>query len=57
MFRKGESIPAENGFRLRKLTDPKMLNFFGLIDITKCGDRKIEDFISSLINTGREMGK
>jgi hypothetical protein len=39
-----------------KFIEAKSMNSFGLINITRCGDREIEFFISSLTKAGREMG-
>jgi hypothetical protein len=40
-----------------KFIEPKAMNSFGLINITRCGDREINFFIEALTKAGREMGK
>ena len=40
-----------------KLIEAKAMNSFGVINVTRCGDREIDLFMSSLTKVGREMGK
>ena len=40
-----------------KLIEAKAMNYFGIINVTRCGDREIDLFMSSLTKVGREMGK
>ena len=51
-------IPRDGVWNMRnmKFIEAKSMNSFGLINITRCGDREIDYFISSLTKAGREMG-
>ena len=40
-----------------KFIEAKSMNHFGLINITRCGDREINTFIQALTRAGQEMGK
>ena len=43
--------------RNMKFIEAKSINHFGLINITRCGDREIGTFIQALTRAGQEMGK
>jgi hypothetical protein len=52
-------VPKDGVWNMRsmKFIEAKAMNSFGLINLTRCGDREIGFFISSLTKAGREMGK
>ena len=51
-------VPKDGVWNMRsmKFIEAKAMNSFGLINLTRCGDREIGFFISSLTKAGREMG-
>ena len=51
-------VPEDGVWNMRsmKFIEAKAMNFFGLINITRCGDREIKCFISSLTKACLEMG-
>ncbi|XP_046448978.1 protein argonaute-2-like isoform X2 [Daphnia pulex] len=51
-------IPKDGVWNMRnmKFIEAKAMNSFGLINITRCGDREINFFIEALTKAGREMG-
>ena len=52
-------VPKDGVWNMRsmKFIEAKAMTSFGLINLTKCGDREIGIFTSSLTKAGREMGK
>ncbi len=52
-------VPREGVWNMRnmKFIEAKSMNHFGLINITRCGDREIDYFISALTKAGQDMGE
>ena len=52
-------VPRDGVWNMRKMKfiEAKAMNSFGIINVTRCGDREIGLFMSSLTKVGRDMGK
>jgi len=52
-------VPRDGVWNMRnmKFIEAKAMNSFGIINVTRCGDREIGLFMSSLTKVGRDMGK